>query len=100
MSILTAAPDVFKRFFDANGAPLAGGLLTTRIAGLSTLQTVWQDSAGTVPWSNPIVLDSQGFVPGVIYPPITPAIKYTLTTSTGVSVGPTYDNIIASAPSS
>jgi hypothetical protein len=47
-------------FNPTSGRPLAGGLLYTYAAGTSTLKTTWQDSDGTVPNTNPIILDSTG----------------------------------------
>jgi len=47
-------------FNPTSGRPLAGGLLYTYAAGTSTPKTTWQDSAGTIPNTNPITLDSTG----------------------------------------
>jgi len=49
------------QFFDANGKPLAGGLIYTYLTGTSTPATTYTDSTGTVVASNPIILDSGGF---------------------------------------
>lgn len=61
MSVIISPP-MFLQFFDPNnsGAPLAGGLLFTYIAGTSTKQATWTDSTQTVQNSNPIILDSNG----------------------------------------
>lgn len=49
---------------DSDGKPLNGGKLFTIMAGTtSTPQNVYQDSGLTIPWPNPIVLDSAGRVP-------------------------------------
>lgn len=49
-------------FVDASGIPLNGGQLFTYLAGsVSTAQTAYTDSAGTVPHANPIILDSNGY---------------------------------------
>lgn len=53
-----AAP--YSYFADSNGAPLAGGLVYTYAAGTTTPQATYTDSTGTVPASNPVVLDSAG----------------------------------------
>lgn len=53
-------PPAEQQFCDANGAPLAGGSVATYIPGTTTPSTTWQDSAGTVPNANPIVLDAAG----------------------------------------
>ena len=49
------------QYFDNNGEPLDGGKLFFYVGGSFTVQkTTYSDSAGTVPNSNPIVLDSSG----------------------------------------
>ena len=49
---------------DEFGAPLAGGKLYLIQAGTtSTPQNGFQDSALTLPWPNPIVLDASGRLP-------------------------------------
>src|SRR6266704_275572 len=49
---------------DQFGAPLAGGHLYTIQAGtVSTPQNSYQDSALTLPWPNPIILDASGRLP-------------------------------------
>jgi len=49
------------QFFDANGNPLNGGKIYTYEAGSSTVPLVtFSDLAGTVPNTNPIILDSAG----------------------------------------
>jgi hypothetical protein len=49
--------------FDELGEPLNGGLLQFYAAGTTTPQSAYQDVALTLPWPNPIVLDSAGRVP-------------------------------------
>jgi hypothetical protein len=49
--------------FDSLGRPLNGGLLYTFAAGTTTPQSAYQDAALTLPYPNPIVLDSAGRVP-------------------------------------
>ena len=48
------------RAFDSAGLPLAGGLLYTYAAGTTTPLATYQDSAGLVANTNPVVLDSSG----------------------------------------
>ncbi len=48
------------QFFDANGAPLALGTLGYYVAGTTTPQDTYSDSAGAVVNTNPIVLDGSG----------------------------------------
>lgn len=99
MATPTVAQVPIQQFLDANALPLAGGLLYTYAAGTSTPQTVWQDVGLSVSWTNPIVLGSDGRVPGEIFPPTSPAIKYVLKTNGGVTVW-TADNVIAAAGAS
>lgn len=49
--------------FNELGEPLSGGLLYTYAAGTTTPQSAYQDYSLTLPWPNPIVLDSAGRVP-------------------------------------
>jgi hypothetical protein len=49
--------------FDSTGAPLNGGTLQFYAAGTTTPQSAYQDTSLTIPWPNPIVLDSAGRVP-------------------------------------
>lgn len=53
--------------FTDNGEFLVGGLLWFYEAGTSTPAIAYSDIAGTVPWSNPIVLDSRGECAGTIW---------------------------------
>ena len=53
----------FTQQFDAQGDPLSGGLLTFYVAGSTTLQTPFQDTALSIAHPNPIVLDASGRVP-------------------------------------
>lgn len=56
----TVAPRPRFREFDANGKPLAGGLLYTYQAGTTTPQATYVDQAGVTQNTNPVVLDSTG----------------------------------------
>lgn len=53
-------PPAEQQFCDANGAPLAGGSVSTFIPGTSTPSVTYQDSAGTIPNTNPVILDAAG----------------------------------------
>lgn len=59
---VTLSPPMFLQFFNPNnsGAPAAGFLLFTYIAGTSTKQATWTDSTQAIQNSNPIILDSNG----------------------------------------
>ena len=54
-------PVVKTRFFDANGAPLAGGKVYSYAAGTNTPQATYTDESGLTPNANPTILDSEGY---------------------------------------
>mgnify|MGYP000054724843 CR=1 FL=1 len=83
--------------FDNLGAPLNGGLLYFYASGTTTPQSAYQDSALTIPWPNPITLDSAGRVPQLYF--ADGAIKIRLTNSAGV-VQVAADNILVIGASS
>lgn len=78
------------QFSDSTGTPLAGGTLTTYIAGTTTLTNTWQDLALTTANTNPIVLDSRGEC--VLWLSSAVAYKLVLKNSSGVTQW-TVDNI-------
>lgn len=82
------------QFFDNSGVPLTGGKLYTYEAGTTTPQATYTTSAGNVFHTNPIVLDSAGRVPssGEIWLDSKP-YKFVLKTSVDVLIA-TYDNIV------
>ncbi len=49
-----------QQFFNDDGTPIAGGLISTVIAGLSTPKATYTTAALVTPNTNPIVLDSAG----------------------------------------
>jgi hypothetical protein len=53
-------PVLKQRFFDSNGAPLVGGFLWSYVAGTSTPAATYSDYSGSIPNTNPVVLDSTG----------------------------------------
>lgn len=60
------------RFFDADGAPLAGGKVLTYSAGTTTPLATYTTRAGSVANSNPVILDDNGEAdiwgtPGLLY---------------------------------
>ena len=89
MATTSLAPTPKLQFFDANGAPLAGGLLYTYEAGSTTPLATYTDFTGVSANTNPIVLDSRGeanvWLSGAIY-------KFALYTSASVLIW-TVDNI-------
>ena len=89
MATTSLSPTPKLQFFDANGAPLVGGLLYTYEAGSTTPLATYTDSTGVSANTNPIVLDSRGeanvWLAGDIY-------KFALYTNVGVLIW-TVDNI-------
>ena len=84
--------------FDSLGAPLNGGKIYFIQAGTtSTPQNAYQDSALTIPWPNPITLDSAGRVPQLHF--ADGNIKVRITNAAGV-VQVTADNILVVGASS
>lgn len=61
MPTVGISPPSRQRFFDAVGAPLAGGKVFTYAAGTTTKQNSYTDSTGATPNTNPIILDSDGY---------------------------------------
>jgi hypothetical protein len=89
---MSVFPIVHPRFraFDANGDPLAGGLLYAYAAGTTTPLDTFTTRAGTVANTNPVVLDANGeadvwLTPSVDY-------KFVLKDSAGVTQW-TEDNV-------
>jgi hypothetical protein len=72
------------QLFDNSGNVLTGGKIFTYAAGTTTPEPTYTTSTGTIPHTNPIILDASGRVPsgGEIW--LTDAIgyKFTVTTST------------------
>lgn len=90
------APYIIQRYFDANGVPLAGGSLTTYLAGTTTPLATYTDQSGVTPNTNPIVLDSSG---GASVWLGTSAYKFLLKDSLGNQIA-LVDNISAIQPGS
>ena len=86
------------QFFDANGNPLALGNLYYYIAGTTTLQNTYSDSAGTILNTNPIVLDGSGRLQVDVYLGSAEDYKEVLATS-NVTVSPWPDDNIVRATS-
>lgn len=73
--------DAGAQFFDDNGDPYAGGKLFTYSPGSSTKKTAYQESGGTTPHANPIVLDAAGRLPAPVWG-TTGGYKFVLAPST------------------
>ncbi len=54
------APMAFQKWFDADGNPLAGGLMYTYEAGGEVPKATYTDDTGGVANANPVVLDANG----------------------------------------
>ena len=86
------------QFFDGNGNPLALGNLSYYIAGTTTLQNTYSDSAGTIPNTNPIALDGSGRLQVDVYLGSAADYKEVLATSS-VTLSPWPDDNIVRATS-
>ncbi len=82
------------QFFDNNGSLLALGNLYYFIAGTTTPQDTYSDSAGAIPNTNPIVLDGSGRLQADVYLGSAANYKEVLMAS-GVTVSPWPDDNIA-----
>jgi hypothetical protein len=80
------------QFFDANGAPLSGGLIYTYLAGTSTPAVTYTTRSGTANNTNPIVLNAAGRTPAEIWLDGGVLYKFVLKSSTFVQIG-SYDGI-------
>ncbi len=69
-------------FTDSAGVPLAGGQLYSYVAGTTTPQVTYSDAAGTIPNTNPIVLNSCGEPPAAIWLTVGQSYKFVLAPST------------------
>lgn len=87
MAVIATPPKL--QFFDANGNPLAGGKLYSYAAGTSTPLATYTDAGGTMPNTNPVILDSRG--EASVWLGATP-YKFALYTSTDTLVWTT-DNV-------
>ena len=84
------SPPPKLQFFDANGNPLVGGKLLTYLAGSTTPVTTYQDKAGTIANTNPVILDARG--EANVWLDETILTKFVLTTAEDVELW-TVDNI-------
>jgi hypothetical protein len=84
------------QFFDSNGNPLALGKLNYYVAGTTTPQDTYSDSAGAVANTNPIVLDGSGRLQVDVYLGSSSNYREVLTTSS-VTVSPWPDDNIERA---
>ena len=87
---------VGAQFFTDDGVPLAGGLIYSYAAGTTTPKTTYTNSTGNTAHTNPIILNSAGRVPGGEIWLTLGGYKFTLATSTNVTIA-TYDNVFSIA---
>lgn len=89
------SPYTKQRFFDNNGNPLVGGLLTSYAAGTTTPIATYKDSTGGTPNTNPIVLNFRGEADIWLQPNV--AYKFALTDAASNAIpGWPIDNIVSS----
>ena len=79
----TISLSLSQRYDKTSHEPLDGGILYTYAAGTTTPQSAYQDVDLTIPWPNPITLDSGGNVPQLFF--ADGYIKFRLTNSAGVT---------------
>lgn len=76
-----------------SGVPLGGGKIYVYLAGTTTATNTYTTNTGTVLNPNPIVLDSSGRCPSMIWLPAGQSYKFVVTDSLGNPVGYTLDGI-------
>ena len=91
-SVLLSPVGNGQQFFDNSGNILSGGLIYQYQAGSSTPLATYTTNAGTVPNSNPIILNSAGRCDNEIWMQVGYSYKLVLQTSTGVTLQ-TLDNL-------
>jgi hypothetical protein len=91
-SVLLSPVGNGQQFFDNAGNILSGGLIYTYQAGSSTPLTTYTTVNGTVPNSNPIILNSSGRCDNQIWMQTGFSYKFILQTSTGTTLQ-TLDNL-------
>ena len=98
------SPFANDQFLDGNGNIATGYKLFTYLAGTTTKEPVYTDVAGTIPHSNPIVLNSIGRPPSPIFINNAKNYKFVLATPTDSDppASPVYtaDNVSVKIPTS
>ena len=92
MSVLLSPIGNGINFLSTTGQPLANGQLFTYQAGSSTRLATYQDSAGSIPNSNPIYLGTDGRLPSELWLTQGNTYKFVLTDSANNLIA-TYDNL-------
>lgn len=91
------SPAPYLHFHDNDGRPLSGGFLYTYIAGTTTPLSTYKDATGSIPNTNPIVLDFRG--EASVWLDITRSYKFVLRDRTGALIW-TQDNVFGGAAQS
>lgn len=98
----TLLPPGKQSYSDSAGLPLAGGKLYTYESGTTTPKATYSDAAGTVPNTNPVVLDARGeavvFWSGSYTVVLKTAADVTVWTVDGVAAPPEAASIASTAP--
>ena len=68
------------------GAPLNGGKAFFYLSGTTTLEDVFEDDALTTPLANPVIADSAGFFPELVYLDPTKEYRVVIKTSADVTI--------------
>ncbi len=89
MALGVVIPVARQRAFDSNGAPLPGAKLQSWLAGTTTPQALYSDDALSVPLSNPVIADGNGYFPAMFTEPV--ALKLELRTTADVVIWNTDD---------
>lgn len=92
MALYVVMPEPYQTVLDNNGDPVSGARIYPSVAGTSTPLETWQDSAGAVLNSSPIIADSAGRF--VAFIPLATAYKFTFKTSADVLIR-SVDGIVA-----
>jgi hypothetical protein len=71
---------------NALGVPIVGAQITTFVAGTTTVQPVYHDSALSVAWTQPLVTNAAGNTTDPVYVSPTPALKIVVVDAVGVAV--------------
>lgn len=79
MALGVVIPVARQRALDQNGNPLSGAKLECWLAGTTTPQTLFFDDQLTIPLSNPVLADGNGYFPAMFAPPV--ALKLELRTA-------------------
>lgn len=93
MSTTNLSPVLRQRFFDSDGAPLAGGKVYSYQAGTTTPQATYTDQTGVTPNTNPVILDADGYADIWLNPAL--SYKFVLKDALGALIW-TVDNVVGS----